>query len=133
MKKLLFVCLGLLLINLPSHAQTYTVTTGLPLIEIATPSTGVTTPTMGSNGYRDITIGFNFNFYGISYSQLTLGDNGWISFGGGIANNAGGTFPLSTEPNLLAFAWMDQTTTPPGMVTNYFVHSNAPFRVKAKL
>ncbi|MEI7586303.1 hypothetical protein [Runella sp.] len=133
MKKLLFVCLSLFLITLPSLAQTYTVTTGLPIIEIATPSTGVTTPTMGSNGYRDITIGFNFNFYGISYSQLMLGDNGWITFCRGIANNAGGKFSLKTGPNLLAFAWMDQTTTPPGVVTNYFVHGNAPSRVKVKL
>lgn len=127
MKKLFLLFVILFLKNLPNFAQVYNITTGLPIAEIATPGSGVTTLSAGDNTNHTVTIGFNFTFYGTNYTSCTLNSNGRIVFGSSSLGESAQTLPITSGPNLIAFAWMDQNAN--GSTVNYFVSGTAPNRV----
>ncbi|HEY6160378.1 MAG TPA: PKD domain-containing protein [Bacteroidia bacterium] len=79
-----------------------------------------------------INIGFNFCFFGNSYSQFYVGTNGWISFTGGqyIGGNASTPIPsgsFTVPRNCIMAAWEDWNMTFGGTV-RYSVQGTAPFR-----
>ncbi|MBN2830100.1 MAG: choice-of-anchor D domain-containing protein, partial [Candidatus Cloacimonetes bacterium] len=46
-------------------------------------ATGMTpTYTSPDDGYATVDIGFTFNYFGVDYTQVSLGTNGWIQFSG---------------------------------------------------
>jgi hypothetical protein len=60
----------------------------------------VTGWTSYDDGYAGpIPIGFNFNYYGVDYSELYIGTNGFVSFGRGYGTIPGGTLPQTGNPN----------------------------------
>ena len=73
--------------------------------------TQITSWTYGGadDGYYQASIGFNFTFFGSSYSDCYIGTNGLITFGGGYSNTgASASIPSSDNPNnMIAVALMD--------------------------
>jgi len=66
--------------------------------------------TITDNSTEELSIGFDFNFFGNTYTTCHLSENGFIQFGnspeGGCC--AGQFLPSQTNPdNLIAAAWMD--------------------------
>ncbi len=62
------------------------------------------------NGYTNlIEMGMDFTFYGITYSSVSIGTNGWISFEGETSShNANEPIPDNTTPNAyIAVEWDD--------------------------
>jgi surface protein len=128
MKKSLLILLFFVLSLFKIYAQTYSITRGGTMAEIATPGTGVTTiTTLGDDNFTGaLNIGFNFNFYSTTYTQFYIGSNGVISFGSGQSGSYGVAQP--TNPNGITFAGADLncfTSTP---TINYFVSGTAPNR-----
>jgi hypothetical protein len=83
-----------------------------------------------------VPIGFNFCFFGNSYSQCVIGSNGLLAFNTNYANttcyaNTGITFPINTNgalPNeCIAFPFIDVDPSQGGSIT-YETMGNAPFR-----
>jgi len=78
-------------------------------------------------------IGFAFTFYGVSYTVLNIGSNGFVSFGTARSNGccAGDQIPLSTDlmNNMIAVAWTDWNagTSAPGAI-KYATTGVAPNR-----
>ncbi len=78
------------------------------------------TRVLGSNddsASAAINLGFNFTFFGQTYSQAYISSNGLLTFGGGTTNNnnasnygLGDYMNFSTQP-MIAAAWDDWTTT----------------------
>lgn len=100
---------------------------GLPLAEIA----GVGTNIIGlqdDNFSGPIPIGFNFTFYGTSYSQLYVGSNGVITFGAGFAGAYGAILPNSPSQNSINFANGDLDCRNGTPLIQYFVTGTTPNR-----
>ena len=76
-------------------------------------------------------IGFNFTFYGNTYSDFYISSNGFITFtDDGHSGCCSGQFvPNSNSPNnLIAFAWEDLNPSIGGTI-DYFTTGSAPDRV----
>lgn len=76
-------------------------------------------------------IGFNFNFYGNSYSNFYISSNGFIGFSPGTPNGCcqGQNIPNASAPNnLVAFAFNDLNPAVNSSVVNYFTTGSAPNR-----
>jgi hypothetical protein len=68
--------------------------------EIASTGTPVSGWTSTNDGYAGaIPIGFDFNYYDNSYSDLYVSSNGYVSFGQGYYNSPSGTLPRTNSPN----------------------------------
>lgn len=69
--------------------------------DIAATGTLVTGWNSYDNGFAGpIPIGFNFEFYGVSYNQLYVGSNGYVSFGAGFGSvPADSPLPDPSDPN----------------------------------
>jgi len=95
------------------------------------PFTGSTSISLTDDGQSSmITIGFDFCFYGTTYSQLIIGANNFITF------TAGGSGTWITTPipntgavpnNAIMGPWQDINPAAGGSV-NYQVYGTAPFR-----
>ncbi len=76
-------------------------------------------------------IGFDFNFYGNTYSEFYISSNGFITFTGGQSSGccSGQDIPNSDSPNnLIALGWDD--LYPPGYGSiDYFTTGTAPNRM----
>ncbi len=75
-------------------------------------------------------IGFNFNFFGVSYSQFVISSNGFISFdlAAGTGCCSGQVLPNNTTPNnLVAGFWEDLAPNVGGSI-GYGVFGTAPAR-----
>ncbi|SHH81203.1 hypothetical protein SAMN04488109_5578, partial [Chryseolinea serpens] len=73
-------------------------------------------------------IGFNFSFYGNTYSTLTINANGYLIFGAPTNSGANQTLPSATTPNnLIAAAWDNLDISTGGTVTTALV-GTAPRR-----
>ncbi|MBU0677985.1 MAG: chitobiase/beta-hexosaminidase C-terminal domain-containing protein, partial [Verrucomicrobia bacterium] len=60
------------------------------------------------NGSSQADIGFSFEFFGASYSNVFIGNNGLLSFGSGSADASNDPVPSPTNPdNLIAAFWDD--------------------------
>ena len=78
-------------------------------------------------------IGFDFNFYGITYSDFYISSNGFISFVGDDDNTAQALPDSSSPNNLIALAWEDldpsQGGQPAANVIRYQTVGSAPNRI----
>lgn len=105
-------------------AQTYTVNqTGTYAIESNNP----VTVSLSENSIYEIPIGFNFSFFGDSYSTCYIAQNGFITFDSGSGDGccAGQLIPDAADPNnLIAVAWTDQDTA----IIQYEVLGTSPYR-----
>jgi surface protein len=131
MKKTLLILLFFVLSLVKIFSQTYSITRGGAMAEIATPGTGVTTiTTLGDDNFTGaLNIGFNFNFYSTTYTQFYIGSNGVISFGSGQNGSFGNAQP--TNPNAITFAGADldcNASASPAALVNYFVSGVSPNR-----
>ncbi|MBL7854040.1 MAG: hypothetical protein JNL17_06570, partial [Cyclobacteriaceae bacterium] len=77
-----------------------------------------------------IPIGFTFNFFGLNFTQVRVGDNGIIGFSAvqAVTSPTNQTLPDPTNPdNIIAASWDDMI--PDGSSTiEYFTTGSAPFR-----
>jgi gliding motility-associated-like protein len=106
-----------------------------PSTAITLTDAGVATPAIASlddGGWNNIPVGFNFNFFGTSYSTITVGTNGTVFFG--TTPNVGDftftTLPSTTEPfNMIAVLAMDNDLrTATGGTIKYWTEGYAPNR-----
>jgi hypothetical protein len=96
------------------------------------PVNAVALPRDGDDGYiADMPIGFDFTFYGNTYSKLNLYLNGFVTFGTALNKPywLTGGIPAATDPtNMIALAWNDWN---PGKVPGslrYETRGTAPNR-----
>ena len=74
-------------------------------------------------------IGFNFTFYGNTYSDFKICSNGYIGFGGVTQSFTPQTLPTATNPNnLIALAWDDLGPHTGGTI-RYETTGTAPNRI----
>ncbi len=72
------------------------------------PTTGGTPLGLGDDDFTSVSIGFNFEFGGATYTDVFVGSNGFISFGEGSTSLSNQELPSVTTPNnLVALAWDD--------------------------
>jgi hypothetical protein len=133
LQKISYVFILLCSFQFNNYGQ-YAFTNNLPLNQIA--GTGTAIPT--TYVLQQIPIGFSFNFYGNSYTDVYLSPDGYLQFGTGLAsatpassgNIADAQF-YANKRNLIAFAW--GTDVKPGVfgnpVMDYFTTGTAPNRV----
>ena len=80
--------------------------------------------------FGPISLGFSFDFFGVSYTDVYVSSNGWLSFQQNFTSGccSGQFLPDNFTPNnLIAFAWDD--LYPPGNGTvEYFTTGTAPNR-----
>ena len=82
----------------------------------------------GDESSPSTAIGFNFSFYGNTYSALTINANGYLIFGAPTNSGLNQTIPSATAPNnLIAAAWDNLDISTGGTVTTAVVGS-APRR-----
>ena len=114
----------------PTSATTLTAvaaTTGYSVASIpyapVTPTGTPTSLTLGDESISaSIPIGFTFNYYGVNYTSLKVGSNGFVDFNPSAASNyccSGHTLPTAGDDPVIGFAWtdLDQST---GGTQNYF-------------
>ena len=82
--------------------------------------------------YNGITIGFPFQFRGVSYTTISASTNGWLTFdqdmaGGDLVNNLGGYAEGVALPTMLAPLWDDLDLSGGGFRTS--ISGTAPNRV----
>ncbi|MCL4266513.1 MAG: VWA domain-containing protein [Anaerolineae bacterium] len=68
------------------------------------PGTGIF---QGSNTYTEVDLGFPFQFYGITYTHMYIGSNGFVSFEDGYTNSANHALPNTSTPNNAIYALWD--------------------------
>lgn len=87
--------------------------------------------TLGDDDFKKFSIGFNFNFYGNTYSEFYINSNGFIGFDGfdhDFAPSVKRLIPNTLTPNnFIAFAWSDLDPSAAGTV-KYQVFGTAPNR-----
>jgi hypothetical protein len=81
----------------------------------------------------DVPVGFDFSFYGNTYSKLNVYSNGFVTFGPAVKDRdgfyRGGVIASSANPNnLIAFAWMDWSPQVPLDGVRYETRGTAPNR-----
>lgn len=60
----------------------------------------------GSNAYQSVPIGFNFIFYGNTYSTANISTEGFLSFGAGYTTSTNQNIPSTSTPNnIIAPFW----------------------------
>ena len=85
------------------------VTATVPLNwENIAPAAGTQVVAQGDNTYSLVDLGFPFQFYGMTYTQIYVGSNGYLSFDNGYTNYANGPIPDPNMPNNAIYAlWTD--------------------------
>ena len=81
----------------------------------------------------DVSVGFDFSFYGNTYNKLNVYSNGFVTFGPAVKDRdgfyRGGVIASSANPNnLIAFAWMDWSPQVPLDGIRYETRGTAPNR-----
>jgi len=61
----------------------------------------------GDDTFVNVSVGFNFNFYGTDYSDAFIGSNGYVTFGAGSGVFGNGPIPSAGGPNNAAYALWD--------------------------
>jgi hypothetical protein len=93
-------------------------------------ATGIApTYTSPDDGYATVDIGFTFNFFGVDYTQVSLGTNGWVQFSAPTGSGYGAlAIPSAAAPNdLIAMLGMDLHTTNVPSVPYYGNDANGNF------
>jgi len=123
-----------------THAISYTFSTGFTENNYSLNQSGTFSPVAGEGTKvfladdqvkGPFTVGFDFNFYGVTYSDFYISSNGFITFNTDFAANGccfGAFLPNHSSPsNLIAVAWDD--LYPPGNgYIDYFTTGTAPNR-----
>ncbi|MBT6383347.1 MAG: T9SS type B sorting domain-containing protein [Flavobacteriales bacterium] len=97
---------------------------------------GATNFSLGSGSIDDgvsnqINIGFNFDFYGTTYTQFRISTNGFITFDNSTANGCctGQSVPNTGTPNnLIAGFWEDLDPGGGGQIS-YYTEGTSPYRI----
>jgi hypothetical protein len=133
MKKIFIITL-LVTTVIKIYGQNYSITTNLPIAEIAGTGTSVTMTNSASSAA--LPIGFSFNFWGTAYTDFYINPSGAIQFGSGSTTTFipfGGNsnfFPSANPPNnFVAFAWIAGSSNFANANVNYFTSGSAPNRV----
>jgi hypothetical protein len=88
-----------------------------------------TVMTLFDDDAETIPIGFDFNFFGEFFQEVSVGSNGFLSFGESSTSLGNQTLPDPFAPNnLVAFAWDDLNPSAGGTVT-YELMGTAPDRM----
>jgi len=93
----------------PMSDGSYTVTVSPQGTCTATPEGAVTEVILGDDDFSSpIPLGFNFDFWGNTYTDFYINSNGYVSFGSGSTNLDGAPIPSPSDPNnLIALFWAD--------------------------
>ncbi|MBL4657199.1 MAG: beta-propeller fold lactonase family protein, partial [Flavobacteriales bacterium] len=92
---------------------------------------GTSVPLVDDSVSGALPIGFNFDFFGITYDSLYISSNGFITFSPDFDHGccAGDFIPSSFTPNnLIAFAWEDLNPALGGTI-EYFTTGSIPNRI----
>ncbi len=96
------------------------------------PLSGASAGPSGDNAYSDASLGFNFSYLGVSYSQVRINTNGWLSMnqsGNGI-NAHDNTVLFDTRVPTTAIApWWDDLTMDANSAVKYKTEGTAPNRI----
>jgi hypothetical protein len=85
--------------------------------EIIYPGTTAKSGYENNASYGPFEIGFNFTFFGNSYSQFHISTNGLLTFGAGTADPSEDPIPASGDPNnFIAAFWDDLVIDPSGNI-----------------
>jgi gliding motility-associated-like protein len=94
--------------NNPNQTTNYTVAS---ILHVAQTNTGTSVFMTDDSQQGPFAIGFNFCFYGQTYSQFYIGSNGWISFSGGqpttFTSSPLPTVGALTPKNCIMGPWQD--------------------------
>lgn len=85
---------------------------------------------LGDDAFATAAIGFNFTFFGITYTSLSIASNGFVQFLGGTfpTSYSPQHFPNATQPNnMIAFCWTDLNPGDGGNIY-YEMQGTAPYR-----
>jgi hypothetical protein len=79
---------------------------------------------------KGVSLGFNFSFYGKTYSSVSLTSNGYLSFGStGLTDFAPDRLPNTASPNaVIAGFWADLDLRPAGASVRWRQQGSAPSR-----
>ncbi len=95
---------------------------------IDTSLAGIIAISSGDDTSTDISIGFDFEFYGNIYNSIKVSSNGYATFGSDGDDYSNDCLPYSLDPNdLIAVHWDDMSVPLTGMVS-YFLEGTAPDR-----
>ncbi|UCD18458.1 MAG: hypothetical protein JSV44_05990, partial [Candidatus Zixiibacteriota bacterium] len=89
------------------------------------------TDTLGDDDTsKPIPIGFDFPFYENAYSELSIGSNGLLTFGGGSRARGNTALPDTADPNnMIAMWWDDLDPRKGGDIYYYYDEANERFIV----
>jgi len=93
-----------------------------------------TVVSLDDGGWGGVPMGFNFNFFGVSYNAISVGTNGTLQFGttSGLGDYSFTTLPSTTEPlNMVAVLAMDNDLSTSGTANGtirYWTEGYAPNR-----
>lgn len=73
------------------------------------------------------TIPFTFNYWGVNYSTVNLGTNGYVQFGSSSSSYSPTAFPTTDIPGAISLFWTDLQVLSPGSVT-YSTEGTTPNR-----
>lgn len=132
MKKIFFLAIFNCLLTSKVISQNYTITSGLPISEIA--GTGTTVTMTNSASSAALPIGFSFNFWEDTYTDFYINPKGAIQFGSGSSLfpsfSPSSWIPSVNGPNnFLAFGWLLGSSNFTTANVNYFVTGTEPNRV----
>ncbi|HRG28261.1 MAG TPA: GEVED domain-containing protein [Chitinophagales bacterium] len=110
----------------------YTATDKYAVFEIPYFLTPMTSPTILALGDEDfesgIPLGFNFEYFDETYSEIFISSNGFIGFGAGSTSYDVQHIPNTSNPdNIIALAWSDLDPTAGGTIS-YELQGVAPER-----
>lgn len=86
----------------------------------------------GDDAHADVDIGFDFDFLGVTYSQVRINTNGWISFdlSGEDANSGTNASLFETTPPVTALApWWDNLLADENSNITYRTVGEEPYRL----
>ena len=98
-----------------------------------TPLTGASAGPSGDNAHSDVSIGFNFNYLGVNYSQVRICTNGWVSLnlsgGDEISHDNTLLFENGDSPGTVLAPWWDDLNMDGSSSVSYKTTGTAPNRI----
>ena len=97
-----------------------------------TPISGGNTGPTGENAHSDVSIGFNFDYAGITYSNARINTNGWVSLnltGHDASAYDNGRLFFNSDPTTVLAPWWDNLEADGSSVISYITSGVAPNRV----
>lgn len=91
-------------------------------------TSGTDTGISADDGYATINIGFDFTFYGNTYSSATVSANGYITFASSGSDYYNDPIPNAANPNSIIAPFWDDLYPPDGWAIYYLLQGVAPNR-----